>query len=87
MAAVDRLCSPMSGPTGFQIEVARLFSLPASDGFVLALAKQFSPTVMLERAAEIDHGLDLAVLASMMRTVGRFSGDEIPIATDDVDAL
>lgn len=37
MAAVDRRCGGMSGLTDFQRDVTRLFfSLPASDGFLLA---------------------------------------------------
>jgi hypothetical protein len=38
----------------------------------------------LDRAAEIDAGLDFAVLASMMRSLARFADDDIPM--DRVDA-
>lgn len=54
---------------------------------VYVLANRFDLELMLARAAEIDHGLDHSVLAAMIRTVSRFSDDEIPIAEDEVASL
>ncbi len=48
--------------------------MPASEGFLLA-------------GAEVDLGFNHRVLAEMMRTLDRFTNDELPTAAEDVDAL
>lgn len=54
---------------------------------VFVLARRFSRELLLARAAEIDRGLDLGVLGSMMRTLERFTDDELPIEPADVIAM
>jgi len=54
---------------------------------VFVLARRFSRELLLERAAEIDLGLDVTVLATMMRTLDRFADDELPIDADDVASM
>ena len=46
---------------------------------VFVLASRFGKDLLLVRAAEIEASLDFAVFAQMMRTVSRFSDQEIPI--------
>jgi len=46
---------------------------------VFVLARHFSKDLLLVRAAEIEASLDFAVVAQMMRTITRFSNQEIPI--------
>ena len=46
---------------------------------VFVLAKHFGKELLLVRAAELEASLDFAVFAQMMRTIGRFSDQEIPI--------
>ena len=46
---------------------------------VFVLARRFSRDVLLDRAAEVDRGFDTDVLAEMIRTLHRFTDDEIPI--------
>jgi len=48
-----------------------------ADVFVLAI--HFGKELLLVRAAEIEASLDFAVFAQMMRTINRFSNQEIPI--------
>lgn len=54
---------------------------------VFVLARRFSRELLLVRAAEIDRGLDLGVLASMMGTLDRFTDDELPIEVGDVATM
>jgi predicted nucleotidyltransferase component of viral defense system len=54
---------------------------------VFVLARHFSRELMLTRATEIDLGLDLTVLAAMMRTLNRFTDEELPIEARDVAAM
>lgn len=54
---------------------------------VYTLAQRFGRTVLLQRAAEVDLGFDRDVLATMMRSLDRFSDGELPVEADDVDAL
>ena len=49
---------------------------------VYQLARQFDVATLMARAAEIDLGFDPYVLADMLRTIDRFSDDELP--TDGV---
>lgn len=51
------------------------------------LAQLFGRETLLARAAEVDNGFDPYVLASMMRTLDRFTDDEIPVDGIDVSAL
>ena len=46
---------------------------------VFVLANHFGKELLLVRAAELEASLDFAVFAQMMRTIGRFSDQEIPI--------
>lgn len=70
-------------------KLAALFGRAEARDFadVYVLAQRFGRAVLLERAAEGDLGFELGVLAEMMRTLDRFTDDELPIATPDVDAL
>jgi hypothetical protein len=54
---------------------------------VFVLARHFSRELMLTRATEIDLGLDFTVLAAMMRTLNRFTDEELPIEAGDVAAM
>lgn len=54
---------------------------------VYVLAQRFGRRLLLDRAAEVDGGFDLAVLADMMRTLGRFTDAEIPLEPDLVDEV
>ena len=45
---------------------------------VFVLVKRFGRQELLDRAAEIDKGFDTGVLAVMMRTLDRFTDEEIP---------
>jgi hypothetical protein len=54
---------------------------------VSALTQRFDRSVLLQRAAEIDLGFDLLVLAEMMRTIDRFTNDELPVNNAEVDGI
>ena len=54
---------------------------------VLVLAERYGKDLLVARAAEIDSGFDPVVLASMMRTLARFTDDEIPVRVERVAAL
>lgn len=54
---------------------------------VFRLAKRFGRSDLIACAAEIDLGFDESVLAQMMRSLGRFADDEIPVAADEVKVL
>jgi hypothetical protein len=54
---------------------------------VYVLVHRFGRKVLLERAAEVDLGFDHAVLATMLRSLDRFSDDELPVKSADVDAV
>lgn len=54
---------------------------------VFVLARRFDLDLMLARANEVEHGLDRSVLASMIRSISRFSDDELPIDPGEVSAL
>jgi hypothetical protein len=51
---------------------------------VYMLAQRFGRATLLQRAAEVDLGLDRAVLATMLRSLDRFSDDELPIDAFEV---
>ena len=76
----------VAGPTFDPEELAgrkltALFDRAAARDFadVFVLAARFGKAVLLERAAEVDLGFDLAVFAEMLRTIDRFADDELPI--------
>jgi hypothetical protein len=46
---------------------------------VYVLARRFGKDVLLARAAQIDAGFDVRVLADMIATLGRFTDSELPI--------
>lgn len=54
---------------------------------VYALAQRFGRETLLARAAEFDAGFDLAIFASMLRTLERFGDDEIPVDGTSVESL
>ncbi len=54
---------------------------------VFVLAQRFDRSVLLQRAAEVDLGFDRLVLAEMMRTIDRFSDDELPVDEADVETM
>ena len=54
---------------------------------VFVLAQRFGRSTLLVRAAEIDGGFDLEVLATMMRSLARFADEEIPTADATADAI
>ena len=75
------------GPTFDPEELAgrkltALFDRAAARDFadVFVLAERFGKSVILERAEEIDRGFDRRILAEMLRTIGRFTNDELPVA-------
>ena len=70
-------------------KLAALFSRAEARDFadVYVLAQRFSKELLLERAAEDDLGFDHRVLAEMMRTLDRFTDDELPVASSNVDAV
>ncbi len=73
------------GPTFDPEELAgrkltALFDRAAARDFadVFVLAERFGTDVLLASAAEVDRGFDLPILATMLRTIDRFTDDELP---------
>ncbi len=54
---------------------------------VYALAQRFGTFLLLERAKEVDTGFNTSTLVEMLRTLSRFSDDEIPVTSTDRPAL
>jgi hypothetical protein len=52
---------------------------------VFVLVRRFGRQVLLDQAAQVDGGFDTDVLAVMMRTLDRFTDEELP--ADDASAL
>ncbi len=84
----------MVGPTFAAIELAgrkllALFDRAEARDFadVFALSQRFDREALLEQAVTIDPGFDASVLAEMMRTLTRFSDDEIPASPELVPAI
>ena len=46
---------------------------------IYILARRFGKDVLLARAAQIDAGFDVSVLADMIATLDRFTDSEIPV--------
>jgi len=69
-------------------KLAALFGRAEARDFadVYALAQRFDRSVLIERAAEVELGFDRRVLAEMMRTIDRFSDDELPLERSEVAA-
>ena len=53
---------------------------------VYVLAKRFGKDALVELAVSMDAGFDVAVLAQMLGTLGRFTADELPLGDEDVTA-
>lgn len=75
-----------AGPTLAPEELAghkllALFDRAAARDFadVYVLARLFGKDVLIARAAQIDVGFDVRVLADMIATLGRFADDELPV--------
>ena len=75
-----------AGPTLAPEELAghkllALFDRAAARDFadVYVLARRFGKDVMLARAAQIDEGFDIKVLADMIATLDRLGDDELPM--------
>ena len=54
---------------------------------VFALARRYDKDLLLERAAEVDHGFNYGVFADMLSSLARFTDDELPVPSDDVASL
>ena len=54
---------------------------------VYELAQRYGKAKLLARASQVDAGFDLAVLADMMRTLDRFSDDDLPVDTAHAQSL
>jgi hypothetical protein len=77
-----------AGPTLAPEELAgnkllALFDRAAARDFadIYILARRFGKNVLLARAAQIDAGFDVRVLADMIATLDRFTDSEIPVPT------
>jgi Nucleotidyl transferase AbiEii toxin, Type IV TA system len=54
---------------------------------VFDLARRYGTRLLLERAAEVDPGFDRRVFVDMLRSLARFTDDELPVPADEVAAL
>lgn len=54
---------------------------------VYTLAQRYDTDVMVNRAAQIDPGFDPTVLATMIRSLGRFTNEDLPADADQVADL
>lgn len=88
------IAASVAGPT-FGLEelagrkVIALFDRAEARDFadVFALAKCYDNELLLRRAAEIDAGFDKVIFADMLRSLSRFSDDEIPVDSQRIAAL
>jgi predicted nucleotidyltransferase component of viral defense system len=84
----------VAGPT-FALEelagrkVIALFDRAEARDFadVYALARRYDKDILLAQASEIDAGFDLAIFAEMLRTLARFTDDELPIDPTEAQPL
>lgn len=84
----------VAGPT-FGLEelagrkVTALFDRAEARDFadVYVLAQRYEPELLLRLAAEIDAGFDIAVFASMLRSLERFGDSDIPVPAEAVADL
>ena len=81
------------GPTLSPVELAgrkllALFGRAEARDFadVYVLARHFGTDALLSQAQALDPGFDRVVLAQMLGTLQRFTGDEIPLAASELDA-
>ena len=51
---------------------------------VYVLIQRFGKERLLDLASALDAGFDHVVLAQMLRTIGRFADDEIPLSPSDL---
>ncbi|TAK68541.1 MAG: hypothetical protein EPO13_10550 [Actinomycetota bacterium] len=79
------------GPTLAPLELAgrkllALFGRAEARDFadVYVLAQRFGKDTLIEQAQALDAGFDLAVLAQMIGTLGRFDDHEIPLGHDEL---
>jgi hypothetical protein len=70
-------------------KLAALFSRAEARDFtdVFELARRFDRRLVLDRATEVDLGIEPGILATMMRTLSRFTDDELPIASSQVGTV
>jgi len=70
-------------------KVVALFDRAAARDFadVLQLSQQFSKAELLEQAARIDPGFDLRTFAQMLRSLNRFSNQDLPSPQEGITAL
>lgn len=70
-------------------KLAALFGRAEARDFtdVFELARQFDRRLILDRATEVDLGIEPGILATMMRTLSRFADDELPIEESRVAAV
>jgi predicted nucleotidyltransferase component of viral defense system len=70
-------------------KLAALFSRAEARDFtdVFELARRFDRHLVLLRATEVDLGIEPRMLATMMRTISRFTDDELPIEVSEVMAV
>jgi len=70
-------------------KLAALFSRAEARDFtdVFELARQFDRQLILDRATEVDLGIEPGILATMMRTLSRFTDDELPVGVSRVAAM
>ena len=70
-------------------KLAALFSRAEARDFtdVFELARQFDRRLILDRATEVDLGIEPEILATMMRTLSRFADDELPVEESRVAAV
>ena len=54
---------------------------------VYALAQRYGKETLLARASDIDPGFDTAVFADMLRTLNRFTDDELPTDPTEIQHL
>jgi hypothetical protein len=70
-------------------KLAALFSRAEARDFtdVFELARRFDRRLILDRATEVDLGIEPGMLATMMRTLSRFTDDELPAEVSRVAAM
>jgi hypothetical protein len=70
-------------------KLAALFSRAEARDFtdVFELARRFDRRLILDRATEVDLGIEPGMLATMMRTLSRFTDDELPVEVSRVASI
>lgn len=87
----DGLIVTVLGPTLAPLELAgrkllALFGRAEARDFadVYVLAQRFGRKALVAQAQALDAGFDSAVLAQMIRTIGRFGKEEIPLPKEEL---